>query len=60
VTKLNAALGEVVRSTEVQQQLLAAGWQAQAGTPQALGYRMRSDTSQLGGVILMRGIRSDA
>ncbi len=60
VTKLNAALGEVVRSTEVQQHLLAAGWQAQAGTPQALGYRMRSDTSQLGGVILMRGIRSDA
>jgi len=60
VAKLNAALGEVVRSPDVQQRLLAAGWQAQAGTPQALGYRMRSDTSQLGGVILMRGIRSDA
>lgn len=60
VAKLNAALGEVVRSAEVQARLLAAGWQAQAGTPQALGYRMRNDTSQLGGVILMRGIRSDA
>jgi tripartite-type tricarboxylate transporter receptor subunit TctC len=60
VAKLNAALVEVVQSADVQQSLLAAGWQAQAGTPQALGYRMRSDTSQLGGVILMRGIRSDA
>ncbi|MGJ7508254.1 Bug family tripartite tricarboxylate transporter substrate binding protein [Variovorax sp. GT1P44] len=58
VVRLNAALGEVVRLAEVQQSLLAAGWQAQAGTPQALGYRMRNDTSQLGGVILMRGIRS--
>ncbi|MDM0077215.1 tripartite tricarboxylate transporter substrate binding protein [Variovorax sp. J2P1-59] len=60
VAKLNAALVEVVRSAEVQQTLLAAGWQAQAGTPQALGYRMRNDTSQLGGVIIMRGIRSEA
>lgn len=59
VAKLNAALGEVVRLAEVQQSLLVAGWQAQAGTPQALGYRMRNDTSQLGGVILMRGIRSE-
>jgi hypothetical protein len=33
---------------------------AQADTPQALGYRMRSDTSQLGSVILVRGIQSDA
>jgi tripartite-type tricarboxylate transporter receptor subunit TctC len=59
VARLNAALVEVVRSAEVQQSLLAAGWQAQTGTPQALGYRMRNDTSQLGGVILMRGIRSE-
>lgn len=59
VARLNAALDEVLRSPEVQQQLLKAGWQAQAGTPQALAYRMRSDTSQLGGVILMRGIRSE-
>lgn len=60
VAKLNAALAEVVRSPDVKARLLAAGWQAQGGTPRALGYRMRSDTAQLGGVILMRGIRSDA
>lgn len=60
VAKLNAALSEVVRAPEVQQTLLKAGWQAQSGTPKALSYRMRQDTSLLGGVILMRGIKTDA
>ncbi len=60
VAKLNAAMVEVVKLAEVQQTLLAAGWQAQAGTPQQLGYRMRNDTAQLGGVIIMRGIHSEA
>ena len=60
VAKLNAALVEVVHSAEVQQRLLSAGWQANAGTPQSLAYRMRTDTTQLGGVILMRGIRAEA
>lgn len=60
VAKLNAALVDVLGSAEVQRGLLAAGWQARAGTPQQLAYRMRSDTSQLGGVILMRGIQSEA
>jgi tripartite-type tricarboxylate transporter receptor subunit TctC len=59
VARLNAALGEVLRAPEIQAQLLKAGWQSEAGTPQALAYRMRTDTSQLGGVILMRGIRSE-
>ena len=60
IARLNAALGEVVRSPEVQAQLLKAGWQGEAGTPQSLAYRMRNDTAQLGGVIMMRGIRSEA
>ena len=60
VARLNAALSEVVRAPEVQQTLLKAGWQAQSGTPKALSYRMRQDTSLLGGVILMRGIKMDA
>ena len=60
VARLNAALSEVVRAPEVQQTLLNAGWQAQSGTPKALSYRMRQDTSLLGGVILMRGIKVEA
>ncbi|VTU36827.1 Bug family tripartite tricarboxylate transporter substrate binding protein [Variovorax sp. PBL-E5] len=60
IVKLNAALVEVLRAPEVQQRLLTAGWRAQPGTPHDLDYRMRSDTTQLGGVILMRGIHSEA
>lgn len=60
VARLNAALVEVLAQAEVDKQLLQTGWQARPGTPRALAYRMRSDTAQLGGVILMRGIRSKA
>jgi tripartite-type tricarboxylate transporter receptor subunit TctC len=58
IEKLNAALREATRSPDVQQRLLMAGWQASAGTPQSLAYRMRTDTVELGGVILMRGIHA--
>ena len=60
VNKFNAALVEVLRRPEVSKRLLEAGWQAQPGTPDALASRMRRDTATLGGVILMRGIRSEA
>jgi tripartite-type tricarboxylate transporter receptor subunit TctC len=60
VEKFNTALGEVVRQPEVSKRLLDAGWQAQPGSADALAKRMRRDTALLGGVILMRGIRSDA
>jgi len=60
VNKLNAALDEVLRGNKVSAALLKAGWQARAGTPAALSKRIRNDTTMLGGVILMRGIRSDA
>ena len=58
--QLNAALLEVIRSPEVRQRLFNAGWQAQAGAPEALRNRMRSDTDQLGAIIRSRGIRSDS
>jgi len=59
VTKLNAALVEVISSPEVSGELLKTGWQAQPGTPDALAKRMRADTARLGGVIIMKGIRSE-
>ena len=49
-----------MRRPEVNKRLLDAGWQAQPGSAEALAKRMRRDTAMLGGVILMRGIRSDA
>ncbi|MFT4266245.1 MAG: tripartite tricarboxylate transporter substrate binding protein [Xenophilus sp.] len=60
VARLNAALGQVLRAPEVSATLLKVGWQPRAGTPAALASRMRSDTTTLGGVILMRGIKEAA
>jgi tripartite-type tricarboxylate transporter receptor subunit TctC len=60
VDKLNAALDQVLRAPDVGQALLKAGWQARAGSAAALAKRMRSDTTTLGGVILMRGIKETA
>ena len=60
VIKLNAALVEVISTPEVSEALLKTGWQAQPGSPDALARRMRADTARLGGVIIMKGIHSDA
>jgi len=60
VDRLNAALDQVLRAPDVNQALLKAGWQARAGSAAALAKRMRSDTTTLGGVILMRGIKEAA
>jgi tripartite-type tricarboxylate transporter receptor subunit TctC len=60
VAKLNAALVEVISSPDVSEALLKTGWQAQPGSPEALARRMRADTTRLGGVIIMKGIHSEA
>jgi tripartite-type tricarboxylate transporter receptor subunit TctC len=60
VARLNAALVEVISSPEVSEALLKTGWQAQPGSPEALARRMRADTTRLGGVIIMKGIHSEA
>ncbi|MBJ2157061.1 Bug family tripartite tricarboxylate transporter substrate binding protein [Variovorax sp. IB41] len=60
VAKLSAALAEVTSLPDVAQALLKTGWQAQPGTPEALARRMRADTARLGGVIIMKGIHSEA
>ncbi|MBO9643850.1 MAG: tripartite tricarboxylate transporter substrate binding protein [Pseudacidovorax sp.] len=58
IARLNGALQTVLRTPEVNEALLKAGWQARGGTPEALARRIRSDTTTLGGVILMRGIKA--
>ncbi|ADU39302.1 Bug family tripartite tricarboxylate transporter substrate binding protein [Variovorax paradoxus] len=60
VARLSAALSEVTSMPDVTQALLKTGWQAQPGTPEALARRMRADTARLGGVIIMKGIHSEA
>lgn len=58
--KLSAALIEVLKSDEVRQRLITVGWQPAPSTAEGLRSRMRSDTKSLGGIIMMRGIKSDS
>lgn len=58
--KLSAALIDVVKADEARQRLITAGWQPAPSTAEGLRTRMRSDTKNFGGIIMMRGIRSDS
>jgi tripartite-type tricarboxylate transporter receptor subunit TctC len=60
VAKLSAALVEAARTPESRGRLFAAGWQMAGTAPEGLANRMRADTAQLAGIIMMRGIRADS
>ncbi len=60
VAKLSAALVEAIRNADSRQRLLNAGWQAVGTAPEGLTNRMKADTNQLGGIIMMRGIKLDS
>lgn len=60
VARLSAALVEAVRAPESRQRLLSVGWQAVGTAPEGLANRMKADTAQLGGIIMMRGIKADS
>ena len=58
--KLSAALIDVLKTDEVRQRLITVGWQPAPSTAEGLRSRMRTDTRILGGIITMRGIKSDS
>jgi tripartite-type tricarboxylate transporter receptor subunit TctC len=58
--KLASAVIEVVKSDEVRQRLITAGWQPAPSTAEGLKMRMRADTKSMGGIIMMRNIRADS
>ena len=58
--KLSAALIDILKTDEVRQRLITVGWQPAPSTAEGLRARMRSDTKNFGGIIMMRGIRSDS
>lgn len=60
VARLSAALVEAIRAPETRQRLLNVGWQAVGTAPEGLANRMKADTNQLGGIIMMRGIKADS
>ena len=47
----------MIRDSEARQRLFNAGWQAQGGAPEALRMRVKSESSLLGGIILMQNIK---
>lgn len=51
VERLNSELNKILENPEVQDKLLAIGWQAQPGTPEDLAERITGDTAMWGGVI---------
>lgn len=57
VAKLNDALGKVLLTPAVAENLTKNGWHPLAGEPIDLARRIRKDTNRLGGVIIIRGIK---
>ena len=49
----------LMRDGEARQKLFNAGWQAQGTAPEALKLRVKNEAAILGGIIAMRGIKSE-
>lgn len=48
-----------VRGDETRQRLFNAGWAAQGSAPEGLRYRVKTEANILGGIIMMRGIKTE-
>lgn len=59
VAKLSQLISEIARTPEVRQKLFQQGWQVAGTSSEGLANRIKSDTSLLGGVIQMRGIKAE-
>lgn len=59
VTRLSNLFSEIARSPEVRQKLFNQGWQVAGTSAEGLANRIKLDTSLLGGVIMMRGIKTE-
>lgn len=57
--KLAALISHIARSEEVRGKLFQQGWQTIGSSPEGLTNRIKADTSLLGGVIAMRGIKAE-
>ena len=57
VAKLATAFSEIARSPEIRTKLFQQGWQVVGSSPEGLANRIKSDTTLMGDVITMRGIK---
>jgi tripartite-type tricarboxylate transporter receptor subunit TctC len=58
--KMGAAVIEVLKASDTRARLITVGWQPAPSTAEGLRTRMRADTRNLGGIIMLRGIRADS
>ncbi len=59
VARLSALFSDIARSPEMRQKLFGQGWQVVGTSAEGLANRIKADTSLLGGVITMRGIKAE-
>ena len=57
--QLAALISDIARSEDVRTKLFQQGWQTVGSSPEGLANRIKADTSLMGGVITMRGIKID-
>jgi tripartite-type tricarboxylate transporter receptor subunit TctC len=57
--RLAAVISEIARSEDMRNKLFQQGWQVAGTSPEGLANRIKADTSLLGGVIVMRGIKAE-
>jgi tripartite-type tricarboxylate transporter receptor subunit TctC len=58
VNKLSNLIAEIVRTPDVRQKLFMQGWQMAGTSAEGLATRIKHDTALLGGIIQMRGIKT--
>jgi tripartite-type tricarboxylate transporter receptor subunit TctC len=59
VARLSTLFSEIARSPEIRQKLFNQGWQVAGTSAEGLANRIKLDTNLLGGVIMMRGIKTE-
>jgi tripartite-type tricarboxylate transporter receptor subunit TctC len=59
VNRLSSLIAEIARTPDVRQKLFVQGWQVAGTSPEGLATRMKHDTALLGGIIQMRGIKTE-
>jgi tripartite-type tricarboxylate transporter receptor subunit TctC len=58
VNRLSSLIAEIARRPDVREKLFVQGWQVAGTSPEGLANRMKQDTALLGGIIQMRGIKT--
>lgn len=59
VNRLSSLIADIARTPDVRQKLFVQGWQVAGTSPEGLATRISHDTALLGGIIQMRGIKTE-